>query len=136
MKMDGIRHFKESCAQMKLDCNKFFQLGKSEKPHSERLQHRFGTEKRTQTQLFAVCYFEVDNIYVAWNLKAEKAKMKTVFSVKRASLDLPLEQDVAAARKAIGYSGWGEEDVLAFTPDGIKAFLEKYCKSTIDNEKN
>lgn len=134
--MDGIRHFKESCAQMALDCNKLFQLGKSEKPHPERLQHRFGTEKRTQTQLFAVCYFavcyfEVDNIYVAWNLKEEKAKMKTVFSVKRASLTLPLEESLVSIKKAIEYSSWDEENVLVFTPEGVTLFLEKCCEDII-----
>lgn len=127
--MDGVGYFKECCKSTGLDCNQYFQLGKSKTVQPERLYHRFGTEKRTQTQLFAVCYFEVDNIYVAWSLKEKKAKMKTEFSIKRTSLDLPLGQDVSATRKAIEYPGWGEEKVLVFTPESVTLFLERCCRN-------
>lgn len=129
--MDGVKYFKEFCESMGLDCNRYFQLGKSRTVQPERLRHRFDLKKRTPTQLFTVCYFEVDNIYIAWDLKEKKAKQKTIFTVDRTSLALPLKEKLVSIKKAIEHPSWGEENVLVFTPEGVTLFLEKCCEDII-----
>lgn len=126
--MDGKRHFTECCNAKGLDCEKLFQLRSSNTNDIKRLVRRFDYLSRKETQIFAVCYFERENFYVAWSLKVKNAAKKCVFSVQRSSLNWPPKVNMITARKVIEYPGREEETVLAFTPEGVPDFLETYCK--------
>lgn len=125
--MDGKRHFRDCCKTLELDCDNLFQLGKCSVPVSGRLRHRFDFQKRKKSQIFAVCYVEKENVYVAWNLKVKKAAKKSMFSVKWSDVDRFLGNTAPSTSKAIEYQGWGEEIVHVFTPEMIPQFLKRYC---------
>lgn len=125
--MDGKRHFRECCNALGLDCDKLFQIGKSNAAASERLKYHYPYLSHKESQLFVVCYFERENLYIAWSLKEKKANTKSDFSIKRTDLDRPFGDQIIPVKKAIEYYGWGEETVLAFTPEMVPAFLKKYC---------
>ena len=125
--MDGKRYFRDCCETMGLDCDSLFQLGARKVAVSERLAHRFDCNKRKPSQIFAVCYVEKENTYVAWSLKAEKAAGKSVFSVKWSDVDLLLGDTILPAKKTIEFQGRGEELVRAFTPEMVSEFLKRYC---------
>ena len=126
--MDGKRYFKECCRDKGLDCDALFQIGKSNAAKSDRLKYHYSYLSRKESQIFVVCYFEKENVYIAWNLKEKKAAKKSDFSVKRSDLDLPLVDKIVSVKKAIEYEGWGEETVLAFTPERVSDFLERYYR--------
>lgn len=125
--MDGKRHFRDCCKTQGLDCDSLFQLGKSGVAVGERLSHRFDCNMRKDSQIFAVCYVEKENTYVAWSLKAKKAAGKSVFSVKWSDIDLLLGDTILPVKKAIEFQGRGEEIVRAFAPEMVPEFLKKYC---------
>lgn len=125
--MDGKRHFRDCCKTMEVDCDSLFQLGKCGVTVSERLTHRFDCNKRKPSHIFAVCYVEKENLYVAWSLKAKKAAKKSVFSVKWSDIDSLFRNTFLPASKAIEYHGWGEELVRAFTPEMVPEFLKRHC---------
>ena len=125
--MDGKRYFKDRCKEQGLDCDSLFQLGKSGVAVGERLSHRFNCNTRKDSQIFAVCYVEKENTYVAWSLKAKKAAGKSVFSVKWADIDLLLGNSILPAKKSIEHHGHGEEIVRAFAPEMVGEFLKRYC---------
>jgi len=129
--MDGKRYFRDCCETMGLDCDSLFQLGARRVAVSERLAHRFDCNKRKPSQIFAVCYVEKENVYVAWNLKAQKAANKSAFSVKWSDVDCLFRNTILPASKAIEHQGRGEELVRAFAPEMVPEFLEKYCRDAI-----
>lgn len=125
--MDGKRYFRDCCKAQGLDCDSIFQLGKSGVAVGERLSHRFNSNTRKDSQIFAVCYVEKENTYVAWSLKAEKAAGKSVFNVKWSDIDLLLGNSILPAKKAIEFQGRGEEIVHAFPPEMVSEFLKRFC---------
>jgi len=125
--MYGIRHFRDCCKTMKLDCDSLFQLGQCGTTVSQRLTHRFDHHKRKDSHIFAVCYVKQHNLYVAWSLKAKKANHKSVFTLKWSEVDLLFNNAILPIKKSIEFSGHGEELVRVFTPDMVPEFLTKYC---------
>lgn len=129
--MDGKRYFKECCKAEGLDCDNLFQFGKCSVAVSDRLKHHFDCQKRKKSQIFAVCYVEKENVYVAWSLKAEKAVKRSVFSIKWSDVDCLLGNTILPASKAIEHQGWGEEIVRAFTPEMVPEFLKRCCGGSL-----
>ena len=125
--MDGKRYFKECCKDKGIDCEALFRIGKSNAAKSDRLKYHYSYLSRKESQIFVVCYFEKENVYIAWNLKEKKAAKKSDFSVKRSDISFPLGNAIVPITKAIEYQGWGEESVLAFAPEQIPKFLKEYC---------
>lgn len=129
--MDGKRYFRDCCKQAGLDCDSLFQLGRSSAAVGERLSHRFNCGTRKDSQIFAVCYVEKENVYAAWSLKAEKASKKSHFSVKWADVDFHLHNGHSSASKAVEFQGHGKELVRIFPPEGVPEFLNQYCGGTV-----
>lgn len=125
--MNGKRHFIDCCDKLGLDYNALFQLGENNAAAKDRLKHSFSPHTRKETQLFAVCYFVREDLFLAWNLKEPKAKKKAVFSVKRFDVKRPSRGTIAVVKKAIEYRSWDEEAVLVFEPDTTELFLRNYC---------
>ena len=125
--MDGKRYFKECCTKHGIECDRFFRIGKNNAKKSDRLKYSDSYLSREETQIFVVCYFVKENIYIAWSLREKKATTKSNFSVKRSDLSLPLDNVIVSVKKAIEYHGWGEESVLAFPPEMVPTFLNRYC---------
>lgn len=126
--MNGKQHFIDCCDKLGLDYNALFQLGENNAAAKDRLKHSFSPHTRKETQLFAVCYFVREGLFLAWSLKEPKAKKKEVFSMKRFDIKRPLNGTISAVEKAIEYHGWAEENVLVFEPDAVELFLKKYCE--------
>lgn len=125
--MDGKDYFRDCCKELNLDCDALFSLGTQNTVKKGRSVYCSPYLKRKKTQLFAVNYFQEMNVYVAWNLRAQKAEKKTYFSIKLEDLEKAARRGVAAATKSIEYSGWGEETVFIFPPDSVSLFLREYC---------
>ena len=125
--MNGKQYFRNCCKTMGIDCDKYFQLGECRGYVTERLKHNFDYRNRKESHLFAVCYVAKENLYVAWDLKAEKAAKKTCFSVKWFDNNLLMDNKIFCVQKSIEYQGRGEETVLAFKAELLSEFLEIYC---------
>ena len=123
--MDGKRYFKECCKDKGIDCDALFRIGKSNAAKSDRLKYRCSYLSRKESQLFVVCYFERENVYIAWSLKEKKAAKKSDFSVKVSDIHLPLGNEITPVKKAIEYHGWGQEAILVFAPEKVSDFLER-----------
>lgn len=125
--MDGKIHFKECCKKLGLNCDELFQLGQSRAVVRDRLTYRRSYLTRKDTHLFVVCYFANEGVYIAWNLKEEKGRKKTTFSIKRSAAEIPFQGTVHSVAKSIEYSGWDEETVFVFEPDAVETFLMQCC---------
>lgn len=125
--MDGIKYFQECCTQYKIECDILFQLGAQNPQDADSLKYICSPYTRKDTQLFAVCYYQKENIYIAWNLREPKAKTKSVFSVRRCELAFMDQHQILEVRKPIEYSGWNEETVYLFTPELVPTFIELHC---------
>lgn len=124
--MDGKHFFEQCCSECGIECDKFFKLGASAMLMPDRFYHKFNRNTMKETQLFAVCYFEVDNLYIAWNLHDDKKAGTSKFSIKRSDLNLPMSNNIQTIRKTIEHHGHGEETVIAFAPETVPVFLEQY----------
>lgn len=110
---------------MGVDCDTLFQLGESKAYVQERFQHRFASRLRRDSNRYAVCFFQKEGLYIAWDLKAKKAAKKDNFSLKKDTFPV---NSLYSTTKAVEYQGWGEERVFVFYPQYVLDFLE-YCKN-------
>ena len=125
--MNGKQYFKNYCKDAGLNYNELFQLGNNNAKPADRLRHHFSKHNRTKSQLYVVCYFQRYNIYVAWSLREQKAFEKTDFSIKKTDVEFDNINSIISVNKAIEFYGWGEETVLAFKPEAIPEFFNRYC---------
>lgn len=125
--MDGKKYFRDCCKELNLDCDALFSLSAQNTVNGGSVVCNSPYHKRKKTQLFAVNFFQKMNVYIAWNLRAKKAEMRTYFSIKLEEVEKAARRGVAAAEKSIEYSGWGEETVFIFPPDSVPQFLREYC---------
>lgn len=123
--MDGKLYFRDCCLKMGVDCDVLFQLGESKAYVQERFRHRFSSHLRKDSNRYAVCFFQKEGLYVAWDLKAKKAAKKDNFSLKKDTFPV---NSLYSTTKAVEYRGWGEENVFVFYPQYVLDFLE-YCKN-------
>lgn len=132
--MDGKKHFKNCCQELNVDCQQLFQLGTQEKLSAKRFTHRFSRFTRTASQCFAVCYFEAEDIYIAWSLREKYAKHKEVFSLKKEDATLAGDFQILPVTKWINQVGQDKETVYVFRPNMVTNFLQKYIKEAQKDE--
>lgn len=68
-------------------------------------------------------------MFVAWDLKNVKRREK--YSIKREKLLDIDDRIIHIVNKPVEYSGWGDEDVIAFKQEAIPQFLQKYVLPTL-----
>ena len=121
--MDGKQYFIVCCNEYGIDCDELFKLGRGTRGGKTRFEYSCNPRTRKDSQIFAIKYFEEENLYIAWSLKVIKAKGKQNFTLQREKVNLFGFNEIGEANKPIEYSGHGEEIVYIFSPKGVKAFL-------------
>ncbi len=124
--MDGKQYFRECCKQIGIDCDTFVQLSAGNPKNSTRFIYQSDHMKRKDSQLFAVKYFEKENVYIAWNLKERGGSCKNGFSLSKKKIDGLQAGQVLAISKGLGYPSWDMENTFAFGPDAVIRFLKTY----------
>lgn len=124
--MDGKQFFRQCCKDYGIECDDYFKLAASSAQMPKRFYHKFNRNTMKDTQLFAVCYFEADDLYLAWNLHNPLKPHSYCFSLEKSDLKLSFTTGMGTATKAIEYIGHGEETVIAFAPKAVSEFLKKY----------
>lgn len=124
--MDGKQFFRQCCRKYGIECDKYFQLGASSAKTSDRFYHRFNPKTITETQLFAVCYFVADDLYLAWKLHNPLKPLRYCFSLKKSDMALSFTSKIGTVPKIVDHSGVGKETVIAFAPEAVPAFFEQY----------
>lgn len=122
-KLNGKEFFEKCCLECGIDCKAHFQLGHSTQLAKGRFSHTFSELTRVESMDYAVCYMNQYNLYIAWSLREPKASRKRTFSLKQTDFVFKSPEQILLFRKSIEYSGWNEEDVYIFQPEGVKKFI-------------
>lgn len=122
----GKDHFKECCKRLNIDCDKYIKLGAGASGNETRFSFQSDHTKRKDSQLYAVKYFEKENVYIAWNLKERSGSCKNSFSLSKKKIEALKPKEVLAVSKGIEYPSWDSENVFAFSPDAVERFLKAY----------
>lgn len=125
----GTNLIRTQCEKMEINSDELLVLGKGSKCTKGRYRMSI-TKKENKKLLYAVQYCKERKIYVAWDLKREGIPIRTVYSIRSQALDV-VEDDgrIYYIKKYIEYSGWNEENVIAFYESGISTFInEKLIK--------
>lgn len=125
--LDGKKRFQEKCYLRGIDCQSAFQVGAQKAKRADRFVYNCNPHTRKATQIFAICYFEEEDIYIAWNLWDAKARLRSGFSVKKEDVCIIDEKRVLSVKKYRDHVGKDEELVYAFSPLAIDDFLERIC---------
>lgn len=118
--------FKARCQELNIDCDTVIKLGAGSSNDPKRFKYQSDHTKRKGTQLFAVKYFEKEDVYIAWNLREPYAKAKNGFSLSKQKIKPLKSGQVLAAEKGIEYPSWDAENTFAFKPDAVTRFLNTY----------
>lgn len=131
-KYEGKRYFKECCNLCDIEAEKIFVIGaRSSNLKKNRLEYNNSCVNRSDSLLFAACYFYEEDIYVVWSLHIPKNLKRSTFSVKRDEVIDIDEKRIKITNKAVEYSSWNYEDVYSFKPDTLMKFLTEYVKRQI-----
>lgn len=118
---------KRSCEKYDVMSDEVF-LSKSGKTSSDG-RFRFRYTKPKGLALFAIKYFEENQLYIVWNLNAPKAQKKLDFSVSVSAVYKHFDDGkINFINKNVEYSGWNEETVIAFKPAMMDTFILEYIK--------
>lgn len=123
---EGKEYFKKCCEKMKVGCDTFIKLGAGNSKDLKRFKYYSSHTKRKDTQLFAVKYFETEDVYIAWNLREPHAKVKDHFSLSKQKIESLKLGQILAVKKGLGYPSWDAETTFAFRPDAVTRFLNTY----------
>ncbi len=123
---EGKEYFKACCEKLKINCDTVIKLGAGMSNDPKRFKYQSNYTKRKDTQLFAIKYFEKENVYIAWNLKERGGSCKNGFSLSKKKIDGLQSGQVLAASKGLGYPSWDAENTFAFKPDAVTRFLNTY----------
>lgn len=123
---EGKEYFRECCQKFEIDCDKIISLSAGKSNHLARFIYQSDHAKRKNSQLFAVKYFEAENVYIAWNLKERGGSCKNSFSLSKKKIDGLQAGQVLAVSKGLGYPSWDMENTFAFGPDAVVRFLKTY----------
>ena len=94
--MDEKQHFRNCCKELGIDCDTYIKLGAGNPKNPTRFIFQSDHTKRKDTQLFAVKYFEQEDVYIAWNLKERGGSGKNSFSLSKNKIkELKAEQVLA-----------------------------------------
>ena len=125
--MDGKKIFEEYCKAHGIECEKYFKIGKGARAKG-RFKYHCEPSARKDTQIYAIKYFEEENVYVAWNLREPYAKQKSDFSLSTEPRVTSVSiSNVEVCTKGIVSNGHNEETVLKFGPEGIGDFIRVYA---------
>lgn len=123
---EGKTYFEDRCAGFKIDCDKYIRLGAGNPKNETRFIFKSDHTQRKESQLFAIKYFEKENVYIAWNLKEKGGSCKDTFSLSKKKIAALKPKQVLAASKGIEYPSWDAENIFAFLPDAVDRFLKIY----------
>ena len=127
LRMDGKAYFQDCCREVGIDCEKYFKVGKG-KNSGGRYRYDCDPHSRKPTQLFAIKYFSDEGIYLAWNLREEKAHTKTVFSLTKKTKAIEvMASGISEESKKIEYGELGEEIVYRFKRESVDQFLKRFA---------
>jgi len=130
--MEGKQYFIECCKELGIDSDKYIKIGK-QAGQKNRLVYKSEYTSRKSTQLYAVCYYKNEDLYVAWSLKEKKPNTYNYFSVKKDDVIETPQNEILHVQKAIEYSGWDEEVVYSFRRSAVKLFLETHVIVDIES---
>ena len=122
--------FLDRCKEMNVDADKYFELHftKSEK-NDEYKSSTFGSHLVAE---YFVLFLKHRNIWLAWQKRSNSKR--SVFYVKKESIDNMFETNFGIVSKNVEFSGWGEENVYVFTNDEIETFI-KFAVNRANKEK-
>ena len=122
--MDGIQYLKNCCEKLGIDYNYNFILGRG-KMHS-RTQYVFDCRNRKilDSTTYAIKYFEIPDIYIAWKINIDGRPKVRKFTITKDKIDNHISLPYFTVIKNVEYSGWKEETVHVFNPEGIENFLK------------
>ncbi len=129
--MDEKQHFRNCCKELGIDCDTYIKLGAGNPKNPTRFIFQSDHTKRKDTQLFAVKYFEQEDVYIAWNLKERGGSGKNSFSLSKNKIKELKAEQVLAISKGLGYPNWDRETIFAFKPNAVLRFLKVYIVSRI-----
>lgn len=118
----GMDELRKECENLEIDVSNLLILGQGSSRLNGRYRQRVGQVK--EQHLFAVQFCKDINLFVAWDLK--RSKLRSIYSINGTKLVNISDKKIHHIRKNIEYSGWGEEDVLAFKGNAITSFLKQY----------
>jgi len=120
--------FCDECEKRQINVKDRFILGRGSSNNDGRYKQKIKRDKIQESHLYAIQYCRDIDVFVAWNLKAARCVREVYTAGRDKLLDIDNSR-VYEVRKNIEYSGWDEEDVLAFKKETISEFLEKYISS-------
>ncbi len=123
--MDGKQYFIDCCNEQGIDCDELFKVGRGDRGGKTRFEYYCEPHSRKKSQMYAVKYFENEDLYLAWSLSVPKAKGKKNFSLARSKVERFGFNEIKEANKFIEYAGREEEVVFIFRASGVKEFLSK-----------
>lgn len=121
------KYFRDCCKQLNIDCDTLFYTGLSHSTSGERLCYYINKEK-SPLPIYAICYFQSMDIYVAWDLKNCRLK-RNKLSIAKCKADKVIPNQIYKATKHVNNRGGEEETVYIFQPNSVKRFLETYILS-------
>lgn len=122
--------FLDRCKERNVDAEKYFELHYTSVDINGR--YKSSTNGTKLVAEYFVLHLKHRNIWLAWR-KQTKLK-RSVFSVKKESVDNILDIKLNSVKKNVQFSGWGEENVYVFTNDEIETFIE-FAVNRADKEK-
>lgn len=123
--MNGKELFAEVCKNNGLICKDIFILGVGS-TIGDRCRYDISSHTRKESELYAVKYFETEEIFIAWYLKSFKLPNRTKFSLNSKGLRSISADKVHLIEKNLGFSGHGTETVYVFKSAMIDTFIKQY----------
>lgn len=122
----GKELIKKICLDNGLNCDEILILGTGKKAGKKRCEYDIGTRNK-ETKLFAIKYFECEELYIAWNLKNPNVpSKKNIFSIKTVELSEISLNRINLIEKNNQFSGWGKEVVYVFKSNMAEQFIKEY----------
>ena len=128
--MEDINIFRAECKKQNIDADKVFLIGRGSKNIGGRYRQSVGIGSQLESHLYVVQFCKDIQVFVAWSLKNIKCNREK-YSVKREKLVDIDDSEIHIINKHVEYSGWGDENVIAFKKDAIPQFLQKYVLPTL-----
>ncbi len=120
----SIQNFCNKCQESGITPTEIFVLGKG-CSKTTNYRYRLSSSKCKESKyLFAIQYCKDIDVFVAWNL--QRIRNRIVLTVKSDNISSVKNNEIMPNRKNLLFSGWGEEDVLAFRESAIAKFLNEY----------
>lgn len=118
--------FKEICSRNGLICDDLFICGVG-KTFGKRCCFDFASRNRKGTEIFALKYYETEELFVVWCLNPTAYHLKrTKLSLKSDGLKDLSDDRIYSFDKNVQYQGWGTEKVHVFKSAMIEAFIKQF----------